>query len=184
MGSGGDAVLSREGERLRCIGHPPNDCWACRKTAFLLGFSITGLLPIGDIRQRVDGYSMKTIPTFVHGILDYVVGIALLLAPNLFGFADVGGAAVMVPRVIGVLIIGMALITRYELGLIKLLPMPAHLAVDYVVPLILAASPWLFGFSDLRANAWVPHVVVGLGSFLIAIMTEKEPRRQVAHHHA
>ncbi|HYG24040.1 MAG TPA: SPW repeat protein [Verrucomicrobiae bacterium] len=127
---------------------------------------------------------MKTIPTYIHGVLDYVVGLALLLAPNLFGFADEGGAAVMVPRVIGVMILGMAVLTRYELGLFKLIPMPVHLAIDYVVPLILAASPWLFGFNDRPANVWAPHLVVGLGSFLVALMTEREPRHQTIPQHA
>jgi len=37
---------------------------------------------------------MRFIPTKVHGILDYVVGVALIAAPWLFGFANVGGPAV------------------------------------------------------------------------------------------
>ena len=34
---------------------------------------------------------MKPITTFVHGILDYTVGLALIAAPYLFGFVEVGG---------------------------------------------------------------------------------------------
>jgi hypothetical protein len=120
---------------------------------------------------------MKFIPTKVHGILDYIVGIALLLAPYLFGFAEVGGAAVAVPQILGVGLILYSLLTRYELGLIKVLPMKAHLAIDYVAGIFLAASPWLFGFADLAANAWAPHVVVGIVVLLETMMTETEPRR-------
>ena len=36
---------------------------------------------------------MRIIPTFVHGIADYVLGLVLLVLPNLFGFADMGGGA-------------------------------------------------------------------------------------------
>ena len=44
---------------------------------------------------------MRFIPTKVHGALDYIVGIALIAAPWLFGFAGVGGAAVIIPVVLG-----------------------------------------------------------------------------------
>jgi hypothetical protein len=121
---------------------------------------------------------MKTIPTYVHGIADYIVGLVLLLAPNLFGFADLGGPAVLVPRVIGVLILVQSLITNYELGLIKLLPMRVHLAMDYVLTIILAASPWLFRFHDQPRNVWMPHVIVGVLGFLLTLMTEAVPHRR------
>ena len=118
----------------------------------------------------------KPIPTKVHGIADYLGGVALLFAPNIFGFADVGGAAVLIPRILGVVILLQSIATRYEVGLLKVLPMRMHLMNDYVASLFLAASPWLFGFSDERANAWVPHVVVGLGVFVLTLLTQTEPR--------
>ncbi len=119
---------------------------------------------------------MKPIPTFLHGVADYVGGLALLLAPNLFGFADVGGAAVLVPRVLGVVILLQSVATRYELGLLKLLPMRMHLMNDYAASLFLAASPWLFGFNDEPRNAWLPHVMVGIGVFVLTLLTQTEPR--------
>ncbi|HEX8489807.1 MAG TPA: SPW repeat protein [Chthoniobacterales bacterium] len=115
---------------------------------------------------------MKIIPTFVHGILDYVMGVALLLAPNLFGFADVGGAAVMVPRIVGIVIILQSLMTAYELGLMKVLPLKVHLMNDYVASIFLAASPWLFGFAGNKTNVWLPHVVVGLAILGTTWMTK------------
>jgi hypothetical protein len=115
---------------------------------------------------------MKIIPTFVHGVLDYIMGIALLLAPNLFGFADVGGAAVMVPRIVGVVILLQSIMTAYELGVVKVLPMKVHLMNDYVVSIFLAVSPWLFGFADNRTNVWLPHVVVGIAILGTTLMTK------------
>ncbi|HEV3410400.1 MAG TPA: hypothetical protein VG095_08900, partial [Chthoniobacterales bacterium] len=100
---------------------------------------------------------MKIIPTFVHGVADYLGGLALLLAPNLFGFADGPTAAVMIPRILGVLILLQAICTNYELGIVKLLPMPMHLMMDYIVAIFLAASPWLFGFAHGPRNQWMPH---------------------------
>jgi len=119
---------------------------------------------------------MKIIPTFVHGVADYIGGLVLLVAPNVFGFADVGGAAVWVPRVLGVIVLLQSIMTNYELGLVKILPMKMHLMNDYVAGLVLAASPWIFGFADERTNAWMPHVVVGIAVFLLTLMTERHPR--------
>ncbi|WP_040549944.1 SPW repeat domain-containing protein [Pedosphaera parvula] len=120
---------------------------------------------------------MKTIPTYVHGILDYLVGFILLIAPNLFGFAHLGGAAVDVPRTIGLLILIQALFTNYELGLFKIIPMRMHLGVDYVLTIFLAISPWLFNFHNQPRNVWMPHVVVGVLAFLLTLMTQTVPRR-------
>lgn len=123
---------------------------------------------------------MRILSTATHGVLDYIIAIALLAAPNLFGFAEYGGAAVMVPRVLGVAILLMALTTRFELGLLKIIPMPVHLMADVIGGLLLVASPWLFGFADLPANAWTPHVIVGLLVTGAGMMTERQPRAVAA----
>lgn len=119
---------------------------------------------------------MKIIPTFVHGIFDYIGGIALLAAPNLFGFADVGGAAVWVPRIIGLIVLLQSICTDYEVGLVKVIKMRMHLMNDYVASLVLAASPWIFGFSDERSNAWMPHLIVGIAIFALSLLTQDQPR--------
>lgn len=119
--------------------------------------------------------SYQFIPTKVHGALDYIVGIALILAPWLFGFMDMGGAAVIIPMVLGVGLILYSLFTRYEWGLIKVLGMPYHLIFDVVASLFLAASPFLFGFYTQPLNVWVPHVVVGLTVILVVIFSQRQP---------
>jgi hypothetical protein len=50
----------------------------------------------------------------------------LILAPWIFGFSDVGGAAVTVPIVIGALMIGQSVITDWELSLADILPPRYH----------------------------------------------------------
>ena len=119
---------------------------------------------------------MKLIPTKIHGILDYVVGIALILAPWIFGFSMVGGAAVYIPQILGVGLILYSVFTKYELGIFKLIPMPVHLTFDFIASAFLALSPWLFGFSDQAWNAWVPHVLVGVVVIIVVLVSEKEPK--------
>ena len=117
---------------------------------------------------------MKFISSRVHTIIGLVVGAALLVAPWLFAFADQGGAAVMVPLIVGAFIIISELTTTSEASPFKLIPMKAHIVVDVITGLFLALSPWLLGFSNLEANAWVPHLVVGILVAGYALVTNTE----------
>ncbi|MFD2649669.1 SPW repeat protein [Devosia albogilva] len=110
------------------------------------------------------------IPTRTHGIIDYIYGIALIAAPFVLGFAD-GSSAQWVPIIIGVATIAMSLITRYELGVIKVLPMLAHISVDAVAGLVLLASPWVFGFAD---RIWWPHVLFGAIAIVVPLLTARK----------
>ena len=107
------------------------------------------------------------IPPRIHGIIDYLVAVLLLAAPYLFGFSD-GGPAQMVPTVLAVAIVVMSLLTRYQLSLAKVIPYPIHLGLDLLIGLVLAVSPWLFGFAD---RIWWPHVLVGVVSFLVVALS-------------
>lgn len=120
---------------------------------------------------------MRFIPTKVHGILDYVVGAALIAAPWLFGFAGVGGPAVVIPIVLGVGLVVYSLFTKYEWGPFGVIPMPVHLVFDVVASLFLALSPWLFGFAAEAPNVWLPHVVVGIAVILVVLFSQPQPSR-------
>ena len=111
------------------------------------------------------------LPTRVHGMLDYLLGALLIAAPWLFGFAD-GGAEQWVPVALGAGVLLYSAVTDYELGLVKKLQMPAHLLLDALGGLLLAASPWMFGFDE---RVWIPHVAVGLFEVLTAAITNTVP---------
>ncbi len=123
---------------------------------------------------------MRFIPTRVHGVLDYVVAIALILAPFIFGFSGVGGAAVVIPIILGIGLLVYSLLTRYELGLVKVIAMPVHLVFDLVASLFLIASPFLFGFINQAPNAWLPHIAVGAAVILVVIFSQPQPSSSVA----
>ncbi|MEO7350141.1 MAG: hypothetical protein ABIW32_09850 [Terrimesophilobacter sp.] len=122
---------------------------------------------------------MRFIPTKVHGVLDYLVAIALILAPWIFGFANIGGPAVIIPVVLGVGLIVYSLFTRYELGAFKLIAMPIHLVFDIAASLFLIASPFIFGFINEAPNAWVPHIVVGVAVIIVVAFSQPAPGRSV-----
>ncbi len=117
---------------------------------------------------------MKFLSPTVHSIIGFVVGIALLIAPNLFGFSDVGGAAVLVPRILGVIIILSELTVQGSFSKMGMIPMKLHIMMDVVLGAFLALSPWIFGFADEEANAWVPHLVVGIAIMGYALVTRTD----------
>lgn len=110
---------------------------------------------------------MHILSRRAHGFLDYLVGLLLILSPKLFGF-DIGGAAAMLPVILGASALIYSLFTNYELGLVKLLPFKTHLTLDVMSGLVLAVSPWLFQFAD---RVWVPHLVFGLLEIGAVLMT-------------
>jgi hypothetical protein len=58
------------------------------------------------------------------------------------------------------------------MGLLRWTPFPAHLAVDLAGGVLLLASPWLFGFSDVVR--W-PHILAGLVETLLSLVTRARP---------
>lgn len=114
---------------------------------------------------------MRMISTRVHGILDYTVGIALILAPWLFDFAN-GGAAMWIPISLGIATILYSLMTNYEMGIASVITMPTHLWIDGIAGLFLALSPWLFGFNEIVV---LPHLIVGMLMMATALTTNPVP---------
>ena len=114
---------------------------------------------------------MRIIPTRLHGVLDYAMGALLIVAPYLLGFAD-GTAAQYVPQALGLATLLMSLVTDYELSIAQLIPMSIHLGVDIASGLLLALSPWLFGFAD---RVFWPHLILGIAEVGAALMTQTRP---------
>ena len=114
----------------------------------------------------------------VHGVIHYVISLVLVLAPWAEGFAQEKTAA-LVPVGVGVLGLLNSLCTDYEFGLIPLITFSAHLALDTAFGLLLAASPWMFGFDDRIST---PHLMFGLLQVTSAVLTRNVPARTPGSH--
>ncbi len=90
----------------------------------------------------------KPLNPTVHGWLDYIYAVFLLLAPGLFGFAGTGAATVF--YLLGFLHAGLSLLTQYPLGLVKTIPFTVHAGIEFATAVILVGAPWLFGFAALE----------------------------------
>ena len=115
---------------------------------------------------------MRFIPTRVHGVLDYLVGALLIAAPWLLNFNRVG-AETWVPVILGVGALIYSLLTNYELGVVRRIPVGTHLGLDAASGVLLALSPWLFGFSSY---VFWPHLILGLFEVAAALTTQTTPR--------
>lgn len=121
--------------------------------------------------------------TKAHGIIDYLMGILLIAAPWLFDFAR-GGAETWIPVALGAGVILYSFLTDYEYGLSRSISMRTHLTLDLISGILLAASPWLFGFSEY---VYAPHLIFGILEIGASLITETVPspeaRRHGVHRH-
>ena len=120
---------------------------------------------------------VRFVPTRVHGIFDYIGGIGLIASPFIFGFYSMGGIAVILPIVLGIGLILYSLLTNYERGIpgLRFIPMPAHLIFDFVAAALLAVAPFLFSYSNLGLNVWLPQVIAGVAVILLVIVSQTHP---------
>lgn len=108
------------------------------------------------------------IPLFAHGMIEYVAGALFIALPFLLAYDD--GAATALSIVIGVAVIAIAASTDGPTSLVNQIPRPAHVALDYVLAIVLIALPFLAGFSSETAPT-VVFIVVGVLHLLITIGT-------------
>lgn len=111
------------------------------------------------------------IPSKVHAVLDYLMGMILIAAPWLLGFAD-NTAATILPVVLGASTLVYSLFTDYEYSIVRMIPFKAHLTLDFASGVLLLVSPWLFGFSD---RMYLPHVILGAIEIGAVLMTKPKP---------
>jgi hypothetical protein len=124
-----------------------------------------------DEIARSKEVSVRVVPTRVHAVFDYTASLLLVVAPWLFDFAR-GGAETWIAVLLGLSGLIYSLCTDYERGRFRVIPMPIHLLLDVMAGVLLAVSPFLFGFADY---VWAPHVIMGLLSIGLALTTWRTP---------
>ena len=112
----------------------------------------------------------KMISTKTHGVLDYLTVGQLLALPRMLGWRK-GVTQWMSGMALGTL--AYSLITRYEVGPIKLLPMQGHLALDFLSGLTFCAAPLIFPKEDTTVQATL--VGIGLFEIVASLSTETQP---------
>jgi uncharacterized membrane protein len=127
---------------------------------------------------------MKFISSRIHGLMDYALGVVLIISPWLFGFGQAGWES-WIPIALGIILILYSAMTDYEYSLTRQISMKTHLVLDGVSGVFLAVSPWLFNFSEV---VFLPHLILGILEIGAALAThtvsETEHRHEHKHSHA
>jgi hypothetical protein len=114
----------------------------------------------------------RPIDSTLHGATDYTVGATLMTVfPKLAGIEGTRSARQI--RAAGAFHAGYSMITDYPLGMAKVLPYKAHLALDAIGALGLAATPFVTGQYKKGRAQWVPHVALCL--FELASLAMSDP---------
>lgn len=108
----------------------------------------------------------------IHAFLDYGYAGAIFAAPELFNFKD-EPKAVLAARVLGSQTGAVSLLTRYELGLVRVLPFKIHLLGDVLVGLSALSAPFLLGFSQ---NKRARNAFLGFGALTFVVVALSQPR--------
>jgi hypothetical protein len=108
------------------------------------------------------------IPLFAHGVIEYAAGALFIAAPFLLSFD--AGSATALSIVIGVVMLGLAAATDGPTSLVNQVPRAAHVALDYVLVVLLIALPFLAGFSD-ETGPTAFFIVIGVAHLLVTIGT-------------
>jgi hypothetical protein len=116
--------------------------------------------------------AMRFIPTRVHAVVDYVTGPTLVALPALLGF---GGAPAVALRAAGGGVLAQSALTRYELGLVRVVPMPVHLAIDAATGAALAA---VGGFAARDARSRAAAIGAGVMEIAAALTTQTSPPKR------
>lgn len=116
---------------------------------------------------------MKVFSTKFHGFLDYLMGVILLAMPALLDLDTANTESQIFFGVGGILLL-YSLMTKYELGLIRVISMKIHLALDVLSGLFLASAPWIFGFGE---RLFIPYLILGV-AVIIAGLTTTSKRGQ------
>lgn len=113
------------------------------------------------------------IPLPLHGVIEYLAGALFIAAPFLLGFDS--GAATALSIVIGVVVLALAAATDGPTSLVNQVPRSAHVALDYVLVVLLIALPFLAGFSS-ETTPTALFIVLGVAHLMLTIGTRfREP---------
>jgi hypothetical protein len=113
----------------------------------------------------------RPVDSTLHGVVDYTAGAMLLTVfPRMAGIEGTRSARQI--RTSAAIHAGYSTMTDYPLGIVKLLPFQAHLALDALGAIALAATPFVTGQFKRGRRQWVPHVALALFEFSSLAITD------------
>ena len=116
---------------------------------------------------------MKLISSKTHGIIDHIVGPALMIVPRLIGWPK---RVTTVLAAVGLFHLIYSAFTKYEMGAAPVLPYKGHLAIDAVVAAGTAAMPAMFTESK-RSGVMPALLAIGAAEGVITALSALNLRK-------
>src|SRR5204863_1246213 len=120
---------------------------------------------------------VRFLPAWLHAIADYAVGTLLIVAAVAVGGT---GFAVATGVIVGAVVLVVSMLTKYPLGIAKVLPFTVHSAGDYLAAALLLGAPWALNFADGDGGLAAFYVVAGVAVLAVSRITNYQysPKRE------
>lgn len=112
---------------------------------------------------------MKIISSRLHGIMDYAIAFVLVI-PWIVDFYPSSEDTWILAATGGVIFL-YSVITNYEMGIMKIIPLKTHMALDYVMSVFLIAAPFIFNLAHY--SKW--PVILGILNLLVTTLSTPVP---------
>jgi hypothetical protein len=122
---------------------------------------------------------VRLLPAWFHAIADYAVGALLIIVALSVDASDKATAAGVV---VGATVLAVSMLTRYPLGIAKVLPFTVHSAGDYLAAALLVTAPFALDVYDTDKGLSVFYIVAGLAVLAVSLVTNYQysPKRELS----
>jgi hypothetical protein len=111
----------------------------------------------------------RLVPAWMHGVGDFAAALVLIITGLV---ADGPDSAKATGIVLGAGLVVVSLLTRYPLGVVRVIPFPVHSVGDYLGALVAILAPFVLGFSDDNGGATAAYIVVGVVVIALSLVTD------------
>jgi len=122
---------------------------------------------------------IRLLPAWLHAIADYAVGVSLIvIALAVHGTSGATGTGI----VVGATVLLVSMLTRYPLGVVKVLPFTVHSAGDYLAAVLLFIAPFALNFSKSDPALTLFYLAAGAAVAAVSLITNYQysPKRDAA----
>jgi hypothetical protein len=120
---------------------------------------------------------VRLLPAWLHAVADYAVGAVLIIAALMVGGT---AGAVGTGVVVGATVLAVSMLTRYPLGVVKVLPFTVHSAGDYLAAALLLAAPFTLNFRQTDGGLTALYIVAGIAVLAVSLITNYQYGPQAA----
>jgi hypothetical protein len=111
---------------------------------------------------------VRLLPAWLHAVADYAVGAGLIIIALAVGGS---GKAVAAGVVVGATVLVVSMLTKYPLGVAKVLPFTVHSAGDYLAVALLLVAPFALNFHSSDTGLTGVYIVAGIAVLGVSLIT-------------